>query len=228
MILFNHNKIVAGLSVSAVLLFAVTLFASDNYSKEDEDNLCDDLLNSEKKIENFKYPQTVLKERYAGKTDKEYPVRWPAVKQKGVETVIVTLFNLHTKEILPLYEEPGVNSLKVDYFFRSRAFGFVTDMDPRLIETIIKIAKEFDAEKISVISGYRSPKFNSLLAKKGRHVALKSRHMQGQAVDIRVDCAEAENVGKWLREWFDGGVGTYIKGNFVHIDVGPKRSWRGH
>ncbi|MBN2340051.1 MAG: YcbK family protein [Deltaproteobacteria bacterium] len=161
------------------------------------------------------------------KREKEYP-QWAVVKRPGVLMPITTLFNLHTRESLPIFEHPSIHPALLQHFFRCRGFGQTTEMAPELIETILSAAKEFKCRRITIISGYRSPKFNDTLAKKGRRVAAESRHMRGQAVDFRADTADASQLGKWLKEHFEGGVGIYKNDNFVHIDVGPKRSWMGH
>ena len=49
-----------------------------------------------------------------------------------------------------------------------------------------KFARKFDAERVNVVSGFRSPKYNLVLQKKGRNVARRSQHMEGHAVDFRI------------------------------------------
>ncbi|MBN2718231.1 MAG: YcbK family protein [Deltaproteobacteria bacterium] len=161
------------------------------------------------------------------KLDKQYD-KWGVVMRPGVVMPITTLFNAHTKEALPIFENPPVKPDLLRHFFRCRGFGDTVDMAPELIETIVAAARHFESTHVTMISGYRSPKFNDALAKKGRRVAAESRHMKGQAVDFRLDTVTAEDLGPWLRAHFEGGVGTYRADNFVHIDVGPKRSWQGH
>ena len=163
----------------------------------------------------------------APKLQKQYD-KWGRVKRLGVVTPVTTLYNAHTKETLPIFENPAVKPALLRHFFRCRGFGETVDMAPDLLATIIDAARHFKALRVTVISGYRSPKFNDTLAKKGRRVAEESRHMKGEAVDFRLDTVTAEVLGPWLREHFEGGVGTYRGDNFVHIDMGPKRSWRGH
>jgi hypothetical protein len=57
-----------------------------------------------------------------------------------------------------------------------------------------------------LISAYRSPKFNDSLAKKGRRVAAESRHTRGEAIDFGLTNVNAENLGKWLWDNFEGGL----------------------
>lgn len=161
------------------------------------------------------------------KSDKSYP-QWANVRRRGVQMPVTTLYNVHTKETLPLFEITAIKPTLLQHFFRCRGFGKTIEMAPALVETILAAAKEFEAKRTTIISGYRSTKFNDTLAKKGRRVAAESRHMRGQAVDFRFDTVDAVKLGKWLKTNFEGGVGTYKQDNFVHIDVGPKRSWWGH
>jgi uncharacterized protein YcbK (DUF882 family) len=56
-------------------------------------------------------------------------------------------------------------------------------------------------------------------------VAKDSRHIIGQAVDVRfygLDLSEAHQLALAMKA---GGVGYYPKQNFIHLDVGPVRSW---
>ena len=160
------------------------------------------------------------------KLEKQFPT-FGHVARRGVDLPVTTLFNAHTREILPVFENTRIKTELLKHFFRCRGFGETIDMAPELIATIVDAAKEFKAKRVTVISGYRSPKFNDTLAKKGRRVASESKHMKGQAVDFRLDTVEAKELGPWIRARFEGGVGTYRGDNFIHIDVGPKRSWNG-
>ena len=161
------------------------------------------------------------------KLDKVYD-QWGVIKRPGVVMPVTTLFNAHTRETLPIFETPPVKPALLQHFFRCRGFGETIEMAPALLETLLSAAKHFESKTVTIISGYRSPKFNDTLAKKGRHVAMESRHMKGEAVDFRLDTVSASELGPWIRARFEGGVGTYRTDNFVHIDVGPRRSWEGH
>jgi hypothetical protein len=161
------------------------------------------------------------------KFEKQYPVLGRPARNIGLAPLVTTLFNAHLKESLPLFSRPAPLEKTVSRFFRCRGFGFETSMDPRLIKIIMAAAKEFKSQRVTIISAYRSPKFNDTLAKKGRRVALESKHTKGEAVDFRLDTVRAKILGPWLFKHFDGGVGTYVNNDFVHVDVGPKRRWRG-
>jgi hypothetical protein len=161
------------------------------------------------------------------KEDKPKMPLWKPSRRQGLRRALTTFYSVHSDEAVPVLENKIPPAEVFDELFRCRGFGTQQHIDPRLIETAIAAARHFKSDRIEVISGYRSPKFNDTLAKKGRHVASESRHTKGQALDIRVVTAKAEAVGRWLFDHFDGGVGTYRINDFVHIDVGPKRRWQG-
>jgi uncharacterized protein YcbK (DUF882 family) len=51
--------------------------------------------------------------------------------------------------------------------------------------------------------------------------------MQGRAIDVRmagIDCADLAAKAIELKR---GGVGYYRASNFVHLDTGAFRTWRG-
>ena len=161
------------------------------------------------------------------KTDKTYASIWRPSKRQGMHRVTATLFNVHSKEALPVLDGQLPPPDVLDALFRCRGFGTVHHLDDKLVQTALAAAIHFNSPRIEIISGYRSPKFNDSLSKKGRNVAGESKHTRGLAMDFRLIAAEAADVGRWLFDNFDGGVGTYVVNNFVHIDTGPKRRWRG-
>ena len=158
---------------------------------------------------------------------KVFPPKWRASSRRGLREVVTTLYAVHLKESLPILDKLRPPDEALNEIFRCRGFGERHPVDARLIEMLLATARHFKSQRVEIISGYRSPKFNDSLAKKGRHVAVESNHTKGQAVDFRVTTARAQDVGFWLWKNFDGGVGTYTINDFVHIDTGPKRRWRG-
>jgi hypothetical protein len=64
-----------------------------------------------------------------------------------------------------------------------------------------------------IISGYRSPKTNAYLRKRGGGVAKKSSHMQGKAVDIRVEGIDSKVIRSAALSLGRGGVGHYPRSN---------------
>ena len=100
-------------------------------------------------------------------------------------------------------------------------------MDPRLIGVLASAAKHFNTERIEIVSGYRAPKFNLMLRKKGHAVARESQHTQGHAIDFRLPGVTTERLRTWARRLGLGGAGFYPESQFVHADTGPLRTWAG-
>jgi uncharacterized protein YcbK (DUF882 family) len=58
-------------------------------------------------------------------------------------------------------------------------------------------------------------------------VAKKSFHMSGMAIDVRLPDVDLARLHAAALSLGLGGVGYYPGSNFVHMDVGPVRQWRG-
>ena len=90
------------------------------------------------------------------------------------------------------------------------------------------VAAALNAEpSFEVISGYRSPHTNAALRNLGRGVAERSLHMQGRAIDVRMGQVECTRLAAHAQELKRGGVGYYRGSNFVHLDTGSFRTWKG-
>lgn len=146
----------------------------------------------------------------------------------------VAVHNLHTGEALDaVYWENGkyvpdaVDALnKILRDFRT---GDVHMIDPGLYDILDAISAKVEARKpYQIISGYRSPKTNTMLQKTGGGgVATRSLHMDGKAMDVRLDGVALTQVHKAALSLQKGGVGYYPVSNFVHVDVGRVRRWSG-
>ena len=75
--------------------------------------------------------------------------------------------------------------------------------------------------QLSINSGFRTRRHNDALEGSARN----SLHLSGQAADINIRGMEQEQVQRMAAYYKVGGVGLY--NNFVHIDTGRVRSWRG-
>ncbi|MGH6932466.1 MAG: YcbK family protein, partial [Dongiaceae bacterium] len=78
---------------------------------------------------------------------------------------------------------------------------------------------------VEILCGYRSRAPNKMLRRKNKLVAKDSLHMQGKAVDIRLFDEPLDAAFKAALELKAGGVGYYRKQGFLHLDVGPVRTW---
>lgn len=145
-------------------------------------------------------------------------------------TPVVSVFNTWTHEYLVLDRDdqsPLPPRALVDRFLRCHFTNQATDMRPELIATLRDAARHFDARRIEIVSGYRSPKYNLMLRKKGHEVAKDSQHTRGYAVDFRIPGVDVRTLDQWALDRKKGGVGLYRESQFVHVDVGPVRRWNG-
>lgn len=143
----------------------------------------------------------------------------------------LAFFNTHTGEKLSLvYRERGEYltdaMAAIDHLLRDHRTDEVAAIDPALLDQLSKLGKLLGANQpFHVISGYRSPKTNAMLAARSGGVAKKSLHMLGQAIDIRLPGRPLTDVRRAALSMQAGGVGYYHRSNFVHLDTGRVRAW---
>ena len=144
---------------------------------------------------------------------------------------LLNIRNLWTRETLAVPRDPDlevgedVKPELVDWFLRCRFTHEPSDMDERLIPVLVSAAERFDADRVEVISGYRSQKHNLNLRKKGSRVARNSQHTHGTAVDFRIPGVHVARLHRWARSLRLGGVGYYPRSGFVHVDTADVRYW---
>jgi len=144
----------------------------------------------------------------------------------------LSFHNLHTDERLDTcYWEHGsyVPSAleQIDTVLRDHRTGEVRQMAPQLIDLVFALTARLGAASpIQVISGYRSPATNELLhAEDPGHVAERSLHLTGEAVDLCFADRPLRRVRDAAMALQGGGVGYYPRAGFVHVDVGRVRWW---
>ena len=159
--------------------------------------------------------------------------RYAAPVEAAAETRSLALINTHTGESLELayYADGGYLSealRQLNHVLRDHRTGEEGAIDPALFDLLHQVARTARAEpSFEVISGFRSASSNEMLRTQSGGVARNSLHIKGMAIDVRltgVDCRRLTDVALELAR---GGVGYYPKSDFVHIDTGRVRSWRG-
>ena len=174
--------------------------------------------------------------RASAKTPKKKPdadarkaVRDELVLRPGARIQpVTTLYNIWTREALPVLPgQPRYLENRFHSFLRDHYTNQATRMDTRLIDVLSSVAGKFQAPRIDVVSGYRSPKYNLILRKKGRQVARDSQHTHGNAVDFRIKGVATPKILNYVRSLRLGGVGFYPHSQFVHSDTGKIRYWKG-
>jgi uncharacterized protein YcbK (DUF882 family) len=141
------------------------------------------------------------------------------------------LYNTHTGESLKsVYWAEGRYQTKtiaqISRFLRDHRNGSIHPIDPRLLDLMVSVQHKVGGKgAIHIISGYRSPATNAVLASYSDGVATHSLHMEGKAVDIRLPGHSLRYVGRAAKALKGGGVGIYPDSDFVHIDTGRIRTW---
>lgn len=120
--------------------------------------------------------------------------------------------------------------------YRRRALAAITRVyggdpkDPearialRFVELLAYLQRAFKSPWVEIASGYRSPVYNAKLRAKGRTVAKASLHLYGMAADLRLRGVDSKKMWELLRDRKLAGAG-YYGSPWVHVDVGPARSW---
>jgi uncharacterized protein YcbK (DUF882 family) len=139
--------------------------------------------------------------------------------------------NLHTGESLSaVYWEAGHylpdGLAEIDYVLRDFRTGDVRRIDPGLLDLLHRLRVVLECDRpVHVISGYRSPETNAMLARRSNGVAKNSYHVKGMAIDLRLPDRRLGDLRAAALALGGGGVGYYPKSDFVHMDTGPVRSW---
>jgi uncharacterized protein YcbK (DUF882 family) len=138
------------------------------------------------------------------------------------------LSNAHTGEIFdgPYRNEAGPFASAMDelsYFLRDRS-GQRTHMDADVIDFLAAVMDAVGVTSATVLSAYRTPETNRMLARTTFGVADNSQHLYGRALDINLG-VRLEEAMSTARSMQRGGVGWYPRSHFFHIDSGPVRNW---
>lgn len=159
---------------------------------------------------------------------------WPASAwpQAAADRRLV-LVNTHTGEVLDtLYYRGGAylpaELGRLDWILRDHRSGGVLPIAQGLFDLLHELAADARREpRYEIISGYRSPATNAMLAATTGGVSSKSLHMQGRAIDVRLAGHPTAALRELALARRAGGVGYYPASDFVHLDLGAVRSWSG-
>jgi uncharacterized protein YcbK (DUF882 family) len=143
----------------------------------------------------------------------------------------LTFHNMNTDEELTIVCCPQQHYdrrilQRFNQFLRDHRTDQIHPMDPGLIDLLYAVSVFTESRGVfKVISGYRSPETNHMLRMVSHGVAEHSLHMQGKAVDLRMDDVETRTIQKVALALQQGGVGYYPRSDFVHLDTGRIRAW---
>lgn len=146
----------------------------------------------------------------------------------------LSFFHTHTGERLKVayccggqYQPDRLQ--EVNHLLRDFRVNEIRAIEPKLLDLLYELGGTLGTDQpFHVISGYRSPRTNSMLRDRGgvrTGVASHSLHMVGQAIDIRVPGVRLDRLREAARSLKIGGVGFYPDLDFVHVDVGRVRTW---
>ena len=141
------------------------------------------------------------------------------------------LHNLHTGERLDAVYHAGGRYLagplgEIDWLLRDWRNDEQAAMDRRMLDLLHALHREMNTTApFEIISGYRSPATNRMLADRSRGVARKSLHLKAMAADLRLPGRDLGALYRAARRLKLGGVGIYRKADFIHVDSGRVRYW---
>ncbi|MDG6448768.1 YcbK family protein [Glaesserella parasuis] len=118
---------------------------------------------------------------------------------------------------------------RLNHIMRDVHINRVKHIDPRLFVKLTQIQARLGVRnsEILIVSGYRSAQTNARLRRRSRGVASNSYHILGKAIDFRIEGVPLARIKAAAESLNNGGVGYYPRSNFVHVDTGPVRTWRG-
>jgi uncharacterized protein YcbK (DUF882 family) len=141
---------------------------------------------------------------------------------------LINLYNTWTDEWLPVdATKPKIAADTANQFLRCHFTNEPTEMEAKLIPTVVEAANHFNVRIVNVVSGFRHPKYNLMLRKKGHQVARDSQHTHGNAIDFWLPGVSIPSLHDWAKAKHMGGVGLYVGSGFIHMDTGPVRYWNG-
>jgi uncharacterized protein YcbK (DUF882 family) len=116
--------------------------------------------------------------------------------------------------------------IDINRLLRDHRTNQVAVINPALLALLERIGSRLGSgDTFHVISGYRSPETNQMLAARSDGVASHSLHMDGKAIDIRIPGRDLTHVRDAALSLQSGGVGFYPSSQFVHVDIGRVRRW---
>ena len=143
------------------------------------------------------------------------------------------LHNVNTLETVDLvyfkdgrYQPDALQSLS--RFLRDYRSGRIGRMDPGLYDYLHDLQKAVQldgGQPTRIVSGYRTTATNLAKRRRDRSVARDSYHTRGQAFDVVLPDRNLLAVRAVAVKLERGGVGSYPRAGFLHLDVGPARAW---
>ena len=158
------------------------------------------------------------------------PTHWARAANDKTERRLA-FHSTHTAENIDVVYRIGNDYIpeslaQIDRVLRDHRNNEIYPMRIELLDLLHTLSMTLDVETaFHVISGYRSPATNAVLAAQSEGVAKHSLHIEGKAIDIRLPSCELSDLRRAAIALKLGGVGDYPRLNFVHVDIGRVRYW---
>jgi uncharacterized protein YcbK (DUF882 family) len=115
---------------------------------------------------------------------------------------------------------------RIDQLLRDFRTGEIHPIEPAVLDILADLRTIANHQQpYEVICGYRSPETNAALRRHSSGVAEHSLHMQGRAIDVRLQGFPTDRLHQLAVGMHRGGVGFYPSSDFVHLDNGRVRFW---
>jgi uncharacterized protein YcbK (DUF882 family) len=144
------------------------------------------------------------------------------------------MHHLHTGEDIDVVYRIGDTYIpealdRLNHFLRDHRTEDVSSYDPKEFDVLHALMASLGRSNgvIDIVCGYRTPWSNNFLRTRSAStgVAEHSQHMLAKAIDIRVPGVSTAALRDAALALHAGGVGFYPVSQFVHVDVGPVRTW---
>jgi uncharacterized protein YcbK (DUF882 family) len=152
-----------------------------------------------------------------------------AIRPPPSESRRLKLFNAHTRESFdgPYRNADGVITAAVtelSELLRDHHSGVAVSIDIGVIDFLWDVLNAVGASAATILSAYRTPETNAMLARTTFGVAEHSQHIYARAIDFTIGSSlgDAMTVARRMQR---GGVGWYPRSHFIHVDTGPVRNW---
>lgn len=143
------------------------------------------------------------------------------------------LASTHTGEVLSVAYRGAAGIVddavrRLQHLLRDHRNGAQHPMDTGLYDLLADLAERAGVEpRYEIISAYRSPASNAMLHERSAGVAVRSLHLEGRAIDVRLRGVRCDELASLALAQQRGGVGFYRRSDFVHVDTGRVRHWQG-
>ncbi len=160
----------------------------------------------------------------------------PSIVKASIDTIDTRRLHFrhrHTDEELDAvyhtasgYDHGALN--EINHILRDWRSDAVKTIDPAVLDYVFEVQMRLGhRDVVEILSGYRTKKTNDMLRARNRGVAKYSLHIEGRAIDISLPGIRTVDVRDTALSLKRGGVGTYRRSGFVHLDTGEFRRWGG-